>query len=84
MTGGLSNFGMLTGLAFSGGRTTAPLPVGDATVAADVVLVLPFGVAAGAALAFGDDAGEAVAVALNGAGDAVGETDGVTAVAAGG
>lgn len=41
MTGGLSNFGIVTGFAFSGGSTTAPFAAGAAVVAL-VELAFPF------------------------------------------
>ena len=85
ITGGLANFGIVTGFAFSGGRTTAPFADG---AAADVVAVLGAGVevegSVGAGVAFGslgvslgDGAGLAVvsakAVLGNGEEDGVGD-----------
>ena len=70
MVGGVSNFGTITGFAFSGGRTTAPLAAGAAGAAGALVSVVdvvsvPGGFAAGVEAT---SAGDGTGVAGDGAG----------------
>lgn len=76
ITGGVANFGTVTGLAFSGGSTTAPLAAGEAGANEEAGV--------GVVLLLGDSAGEAAVVVVADAGTGVEDATGAGEEDAGG